>query len=134
MRLLYTLLFLLPTVFAWAQTPLYGSLDNVQPTSEYDNIHVAKLHTDPLVSSFVIWVKKEVKLHKHADHSEHVLILEGSGNMTLGDDEFELIKGMMIYIPKGMAHSVQVTSKKPLKVLSIQAPEFTGKDRIMLKD
>lgn len=134
MRRLCTLLFLLFTICVSAQTPSYESLHNIEPTAEYDNIHVVKLHSDPLVSSFVIWVKKEVKLHKHADHSEHVLILDGSGSMTLGDENLTLEKGLMIYIPKGTPHSVAVTSKSPLKVLSIQAPEFKGKDRIMLKD
>lgn len=134
MRWLYTLLFFLFAIGLSAQTPSYESLQDIQPSAEYDNIHVVKLHSDPLVSSFVIWVKKEVKLHKHADHSEHVLILEGAGSMTLGDEELTLKEGLMIYIPKGTHHSVQVTSKEPLKVLSIQAPEFTGKDRIMLKD
>ena len=35
-----------------------------------------------------------------------------------------------ITIPKNTWHYAKTTSKEPLKVISIQAPNFDGKDRI----
>jgi mannose-6-phosphate isomerase-like protein (cupin superfamily) len=91
------------------------------------------LFTDSLVSSSVICISKEVKLHKHLEHAEHVLVLEGEGEMRLGTEVFVIKKNDLIFIPKNTPHAVKTTSSIPLKVLSIQAPLFDGKDRVMLE-
>lgn len=89
------------------------------------------LFNDSLCSSFCIIVKNEVKGHKHMKHSEHVIVQSGEGVMRLGEKEFNIKEGDVIFIPKGTVHSVIVKGKKPLKVLSIQAPYFDGSDRVM---
>ncbi len=93
---------------------------------------VQSLFNDSLVTSTLIYISKEVKLHKHNTHSEHVLVLDGEGEMQLGDKTFRIKKDDFIFIPKGVPHSVKTISSVPLKVISIQAPMFDGKDRVML--
>jgi mannose-6-phosphate isomerase-like protein (cupin superfamily) len=118
------------TFFAKAQS-LYQNLDTIKAPAVYDNIYVRPLYTDSVtVSGFVIFIKKEVKAHKHLGHTEQVLVLEGEGLMRLGEKEFKIKKGDLIPIPKDTFHSVKTISKKPLKVLSVQAPYFDGKDRV----
>jgi mannose-6-phosphate isomerase-like protein (cupin superfamily) len=110
--------------------------DTVGLKTVSDNLYNRPLFSDSLASSFVIIIKKEVKSHKHLTHSEHVVVLEGNGNMTLRqaqDDKekvFEIKKGDVVFIPKNTIHAVKSTGKQPLKVLSIQAPYFDGKDRV----
>ena len=82
----------------------------------------------------MIWVKKSVRPHYHAEHTETVSVLKGKGIMQLGDSSFKIKKGTVVVIPKGTIHSVRVTSRKPLLVLSVQAPEFKGKDRIFVNN
>lgn len=106
--------------------------DTVGTKSLSDNLYNTRLFADSLCSSFVIVVKKEVKAHKHLYHSEHVIVLDGKGKMKLGDEYLELKKGDMVFIPKNTPHSVISTGKTPLKVISIQAPYFDGKDRIFI--
>ena len=72
----------------------------------------------------------EVKEHKHKFHTEQVTILQGVGEMTLGDKTFTIKKGDVIFIPKNTFHSVKSKSSIPLKVQSVQTPMFDGKDRI----
>lgn len=93
---------------------------------------VKLLAADSLCSTFFIIIPGEVKLHYHALHSENVMVIEGKGLMKLGDKEFEITKGDIIVIPKGTKHSVKNTGKTPLKVISVQAPYFDGKDRVMV--
>lgn len=100
------------------------------PKVEYDNIHVEKLASDSLNSTFAIWIKKSVPEHYHAEHTETVVVLQGEGMMTLGSESFLIREGSTVYIPKGTPHSVKVSSKVPLKVISVQSPMFSGKDRI----
>ena len=126
---IFTLIFLTP-VFLYAQKIDFKNI-KVHKDS-FENIKVIPLHSDELISAFVVFVKKEVLLHKHAYHTELVRVLEGKGTMTLGDQIFKIKKGDFFIIPTGTPHSVLTTSKKPLKALSIQAPKFEGKDRIFL--
>jgi quercetin dioxygenase-like cupin family protein len=109
-------------------------LDSIQPDSNnYENIYIKKLVSDEEQSSFLIWVKDSVQAHYHAIHSENVLILAGKARMTVNGEEQVAEAGDFMNFPKGMVHAVlEVVSDEPLKVLSIQCPEFFGKDRIFV--
>ena len=126
-----TVILLLLPLFTFSQSQ--KSLPDINPVGEYDNISNQKLFSDSLASSFVIWIKKEVKPHKHLSHSEHVLILEGEGVMTIGNETFKVSQGDLLFIPKNTVHSLKTNSDKPVKVLSIQAPEFDGNDRVFVE-
>lgn len=91
------------------------------------------LFSDSLASSFCIIIKSEVKAHKHLKHTEHVIVQSGEGVMKINDKEFIIKPGDVIFIPKNTVHSVIVKGKKPLKVLSIQSPNFNGDDRVMME-
>lgn len=117
--------------FSKAQVHL--STDTIGSITQSNNIYVKPTSSDSLASGFVIIIKKEVKLHKHLQHSEHVIVLEGEGKMRVGEKEFTIKKNDIIFIPKNTPHKVITTSKKPLKVISIQSPYFDGKDRVILE-
>ncbi len=127
MKCILLLIFLLP-MSVYSQIII--SKDSLTPPSDFTNIYVQKIAGDSLVSTFVIFIKENVPLHKHQYHSENVLILEGEGIMTLGAITKEIKAGDLIFIPANTFHEVKVTSEKPLKVISIQAPEFDGTDRV----
>jgi mannose-6-phosphate isomerase-like protein (cupin superfamily) len=111
----------------------HRSLTELQPKEPFENVYSEKIAEDSLSSSFLIWIKKEVKLHKHLEHSEHVYVLEGEGNMQLGNEKLNIKSGDIIFIPQNTPHKVVTTSKNPLKVVSIQSPKFDGADRILLE-
>lgn len=106
--------------------------DALKPEKEFENILPHSLFSDENATSVLLWIKQGVKPHYHASHSEHVVVLSGKGTMRLGDEMLDIRKGDIIFIPKGTIHSVQVKSRV-LKVISIQAPEFDGSDRIMVE-
>jgi quercetin dioxygenase-like cupin family protein len=108
-------------------------MDSIQPDKDYDNILVKKIYTDSLSSTFIVWLKKGIKPHKHIIHTEQVYVLEGKANMRLGNKEIIVQKGDWITIPKQTVHEVKVLSEKPMKVISIQAPQFKGKDRVFIE-
>ena len=113
----------------------FGSLDAFQPDTTYENIHVKKIASDSLQSCFIIWVKKGVKGHFHQNHSENIVVIDGKAIMTLNDEKITIKKGDYINVPKDTKHAVlEITSKRPLKVLSIQSPFFDGSDRIFITD
>lgn len=107
-------------------------LDTLQVREPYDNVLIKKLHSDKNASAFLIFIKKEVRLHKHLMHSETIYVLDGTGDMLLGDKKVEVKKGDIIFVPENTPHRVKVTSIIPLKVISNQAPEFDGTDRVFI--
>jgi mannose-6-phosphate isomerase-like protein (cupin superfamily) len=98
-----------------------------------DKNYVRTLHHDSLSSSFLIIIPKEVKAHYHANHTEQVVVLSGTADMMLGDQNLHIKAGDVIIIPKGTKHSALVTSTDPLKIISVQAPYFDGTDRILIE-
>jgi mannose-6-phosphate isomerase-like protein (cupin superfamily) len=106
----------------------------IQPDTVFDNVHAQVLHADSLTTCTVIWIRKEVRPHYHAHHTEQITVLQGRGEMRLGDETFIIRKGDWIVIPRGMVHAVRVRSNKPLKVISVQSPHFVGTDRIMVDE
>lgn len=104
--------------------------DTITAPANLENIYVRPLGSDSLSTANIIFIKKELKPHHHAIHSEQAFILEGTAEMQLGDKYFTVKKGDVIFIPKGTVHGVKTTSTIPLKVLAIQSPYSDGKDRI----
>ena len=97
--------------------------------SQSKNIEVKSLYTDSLSSSYEIIVQDSVRLHYHAEHTEHLFVLDGNAKMQINEEFFEIGKGEYYTIPKGSKHAVWVLSETPLKVISVQCPQFFGKDR-----
>jgi mannose-6-phosphate isomerase-like protein (cupin superfamily) len=44
------------------------------------------------------------KLHYHAKTDEIYYIIDGQGTMILDDDEIEVHKGVVVYVPRGVRH------------------------------
>lgn len=109
-------------------TPKFEHLDE-----EFENIYSEKIFSDSLSSSFLIIIRKSVKLHKHVGHTEHVYVLEGTGEMMLGEEHVSVAKGDLVIIPKGTPHSLEVTSMDPMRIISVQSPKFEGKDRVFIE-
>jgi quercetin dioxygenase-like cupin family protein len=108
--------------------------DTIHPKEEFENAHVQRMYTDSNASVFVIWAKQSVARHYHANHTEYVTILRGAGDFLMDTVWSKVGAGDQIIIPAGTPHEVKVTSTEPMKVISIQTPEFAGEDRIYLED
>ncbi len=127
-------LILIPSMII-AQSGKYNlQLDSILPEKAYEHVSVKMIYSDSLTSTFLIWVKTTVPLHKHEWHTEQVVVLDGEANMQIGENIFHISSGDILFIPENTPHGVVVTSEVPLKVLSIQAPQFTGSDRILLEE
>jgi mannose-6-phosphate isomerase-like protein (cupin superfamily) len=111
-----------------------SNFNEINPIIAYDNIHVKKLSSDINSTTFAIWIKQRVKMHKHLNHIENIYVTQGSGSFYLADSIINIKSGDLIVVPNNTWHGVDVTSKTPLKVLSIQSPEFIGNDRVFKEE
>jgi len=111
-----------------------NQLKKIKSHEPFENILAKKISNTNEQTSILIWIKEGVRLHKHAEHTENIYVISGKGEMILGDEKFVIRKGDFFTIPKGTPHALKVLSTKPIKVLSIQSPQFTGVDRIFLEN
>lgn len=79
----------------------------------------------------LLLVKGVVPEHYHEKHEETVLIEFGSGTMRLGEKRVRVGAGDLVHIPKGVVHGFSPDSE-PVRVVSIFAPAFDGKDRVFV--
>ena len=121
-------LLLIPLLFI--SQDIVSSIDQILPDKEFENIHVKKISSDSSSSTFAIWIKQKVKLHKHVYHTENILIDKGFGEFQINDSIYKVVAGDWIVIPKNTWHGVIVNSKSTMKVISVQSPEYFGKDRV----
>lgn len=103
--------------------------DTLSLSNDDDNICVVKLEDTKDASSFLIRVRDEVPPHYHENHTEHVYVIEGRGIMLLNDELIEIGPGHIISLPPGTVHAVKRKGDLPLKVLSVQSPQFNGSER-----
>ncbi len=60
----------------------------------------------------------DAKLHYHQKTDEFYYVIDGEGTMLLDDEEIELHKGVVVYIPRGIKHK----ARGNLKVITICIP------------
>jgi mannose-6-phosphate isomerase-like protein (cupin superfamily) len=109
--------------------PVHLHLPGLSPEGPPDAVRVQRLAGDSLATGFLIDVPRGVPPHEHRWHSETVYVLSGRGRVRLGNDTLSVGPGSYLFIPATTPHAVWTTSEEPLKVLSVQAPRFTGADR-----
>lgn len=114
--------------------PVHRDLTGLSPEGAPDAVRVERLAGDSLATGFLIEVPRGVPPHEHRWHSETVYVLSGRGRMRLGADTLSIGPGSYLFIPATTPHAVWTTSEEPLKVLSVQAPRFTGADRWPVPD
>ena len=59
-------------------------------------------------------------LHEHAD--ELIYVISGTGTQTVGDEEFPIAEGDMVYIPMATMHSTMNTSWRTLRLIVTYTP------------
>lgn len=118
--------------FGQSASDNFEKLNEIEPDSSFENIYIKKLNSTAESSSFLIWVKDTVKPHFHKAHTEMVYVLHGKGIFYLADEKMVMQTGDFVTIKPNTVHAFKTTSAETVKVLSIQAPEFFGKDRFFI--
>lgn len=130
MKRTYTLLFIIILNNYFSQIP-ENKRKRIKPA---DQNTVVKLSEDSLHSTFLIEIPNKIPLHFHQWHTENIVVVQGKALMKLGSDTLTIRKGDQVTILKGTPHEViQVISKKPLIVYSIQSPKFDPADRYFVQ-
>ncbi len=67
--------------------------------------------------------------HAHREQEEIFFVLQGEGQIAVGDGEFDVSEGSCVYVPVGEEHQlINGRSDQVLRVLSVISPSFTPED------
>jgi mannose-6-phosphate isomerase-like protein (cupin superfamily) len=77
-------------VAAWAET-----CGQIRPLVEEQDEAAAEVHHVEI---------HDAKLHYHAKTDEFYYVIDGTGTMILDDEQIELHKGVVVYVPRGVKH------------------------------
>jgi mannose-6-phosphate isomerase-like protein (cupin superfamily) len=77
-------------VAPWAET-----CGQIRPLVEEQDGAAAEIHHVEI---------DQAKLHFHSRTDEFYYVIDGQGTMVLDDDEIELHRGVVVYVPRGVKH------------------------------
>jgi len=98
------------------------------------NIHYTFLHHGDHCTLNAVQMADNVNgipLHIHRYHDEIIQLMEGEGEVVIGDEKRNLKKGDVFFVPKGIPHALRFGCI----ILSIYAPAFDtdNPDRVFLE-
>ena len=72
------------------------------------------------------------RLHRHRTTEEIYYIVQGEGEMVLGDERFRVRAGDTICIPPGAAHCIENSGSAALRILCACSPAYDHRDTDLL--
>ena len=111
----------------------HAHLDEVlaeKPLSTDQNIRVVTLVKGTEMSHHLVQIRDREAPHLHKKHDLTVVVLKGKGYLILEEKRIDLIRGDILFIPRGSAHYFVNTFSEPSVALAIFSPGFDGKDSI----
>jgi mannose-6-phosphate isomerase-like protein (cupin superfamily) len=68
--------------------------------------------------------------HMHRETEELYFILQGSGEVTVGETVYKVKKNYAVFIPPGYVHNIKNTGKILLQLLAINSPPYNPADTV----
>ena len=90
---------------------------DMQAPLEYAHTYVKLISYQPAHSTAIVWLKEGATEEVHTDEYESLFILEGSCDILINKEIYQLYPGDLLTIPLFASHSVKVTSTIPCKLI-----------------
>ena len=137
---------------AWAagEVPRVVSIDSLLSTyrlPEGTSLKSLAIGQMSQASVNVLQTRTGVRAHYHAQSDEVLYVLTGRGVLRMAPNgatikakdlaamaPVRLKPGVVILMPRGTAHMIDVQGDDPLVILSVFAPVFHGEDRIAVQE
>lgn len=75
-----------------------------------------------------------LSLQKHFHRAEHWIVVKGTAQITVGENEIVLREDQSTYIPLGTMHRLVNPGKIPLELIEVQTGSYLGEDDIVRFD
>jgi mannose-6-phosphate isomerase-like protein (cupin superfamily) len=76
---------------------------------------------------------RKAAIHSHKESDEIYYVLNGVGRVCIGNSEYDVRQGSVVYVPKGNMHSLQNLSETELlRVLCVTSPQYENRDMYII--
>jgi mannose-1-phosphate guanylyltransferase/mannose-6-phosphate isomerase len=99
-----------------------------RPWGSYDSIDHGERFQ---VKRIIVNPGASLSLQKHHHRAEHWIVVQGTAEVTRGDDTFLLAENQSTYIPLGITHRLVNPGKIPLEMIEVQSGSYLGEDDIV---
>ncbi len=98
------------------------AVQGIEPPPDFENVHLHPLESNDRRDLFVAWVKQEVPEEVHFDILESFVLLEGTCECHISDEQgntrtVRMGPGDYIAMQVGETHDIVITSLKPAKAI-----------------
>lgn len=83
------------------------------------------------VKKIVVYPNSQLSLQSHDHRSEHWIIVEGEGTITLGEKTLKLKKDENVYIPVKEKHRMSNFTNENVVFIEVQNGDYLGEDDII---
>jgi len=91
--------------------------EDMSTPPDFKDIHARIIgHTDE-VTTAIVWIKDMAPAESHTNEFEKFLIVEGSCEIVVEKEVYQLVSGDFFAIPLFKSHMVKVTSNIPCKII-----------------
>ncbi|WP_156505601.1 mannose-1-phosphate guanylyltransferase/mannose-6-phosphate isomerase [Sulfitobacter sp. HI0054] len=83
------------------------------------------------VKRIVVHPGAALSLQSHHHRSEHWIVVEGTAQVTVGDEVKLVTENQSVYIPLGATHRMENPGKVPMVLIEVQTGGYLGEDDII---
>ena len=98
-----------------------------RPWGSYDSLEIADNFQ---VKRLIVKPGAELSLQRHAQRSEHWVVVRGKARITKNEDEFDLGVNESTYISIGDVHRIANPFDEPVHIIEVQCGDYLGEDDI----
>ena len=91
--------------------------EDLQLTVPLEDAYARIIGYTPEVTTAIVWLKYGAPPETHSTEQEKFLIVEGTCEITIGNDVHYMAPGDVLIIPLHISHHVRVTSEQPCKII-----------------
>jgi mannose-1-phosphate guanylyltransferase len=99
-----------------------------RPWGKYDSIDNGERYQ---VKRITVNPGEKLSIQMHHHRAEHWIVVSGTASVTNGDKTFLLTENESTYIPIGIVHALENSSKVPLEMIEVQSGSYLGEDDIV---
>ena len=84
-----------------------------------------------LFKKIIVSPQQKLSLQSHMHRSEHWIVIEGNGLVTIGNDIVAVSENSHVFIPKETKHRIHNTTDVPLVFLEVQIGALISEEDII---
>lgn len=83
------------------------------------------------IKRITVKARASLSLQKHNQRSEHWVVVEGTAEIIIGDQTFQLQTNESTFVPMNTLHRLSNPTDNPLVIIEVQTGEYLGEDDII---